>query len=55
MGDVFVLRDVEAALQIKDRAGDGREARAVAAGTALEPVLQPFQVLDPFIGVADRI
>ncbi len=55
MGDVLVLRHVEAALQIKDRAGDGRQARAVAARTALEPVLEPLQVLDPFVGVADRI
>ena len=41
--------------QIEDRAGDGREARAVAARPALEPVFQPLQVLDPFVGVGDRI
>src|SRR5205085_2371105 len=44
-----------AALQVEDTAGNGREARAVAAGTALEPVLEPLQVLDPLVGVADRI
>ena len=55
MGDVLVLRHVEAALQIEDRAGDGRQARAVAARAALEPVLEPLQVLDPLVGVADRI
>src|SRR5205823_14228203 len=53
MGNVLVLRDVKAALQVEDAAGNGREARAVAAGTALEPVLEPLQVLDPLAGVAD--
>src|SRR5439155_6857248 len=55
MGDVLVLRAVKAALQVEDTAGNGREARAVAAGAALEPVLEPLQVLDPLVGVADRI
>src|SRR5438094_10424535 len=55
MGDVLVLRHVEAALQIEDRAGDGRQARAVTARAALEPVLEPLQVLDPLVGIADRI
>ena len=36
MRDVFVLRYVEAALQIEDRAGDGRKARAVAARPAFD-------------------
>src|SRR5216684_4391734 len=36
MGDVLVLRHVEAALQVEDRAGDGRQARAVATRAALE-------------------
>jgi hypothetical protein len=45
MRDVLVLRDVEAALQVEDAAGDGREARAVAAGAALERILEPFEVL----------
>ena len=55
VGDVLVLRHVEAALQVEDRAGDGRQARAVAARAALEPVLEPLQVLDPLVGIADRI
>src|SRR4029077_5628486 len=55
MRDVLVLRHIEPALQIKDRAGDGREARAVAARPALAPVLEPLQVLDPLVGIADRI
>src|SRR6202007_2020073 len=32
-----------------------REARAVATRAALEPVLEPLQVLDPLVGIADRI
>src|SRR5204862_5923359 len=32
-----------------------RQARAVAARAALEPVLEPLQVLDPLVGIADRI
>src|SRR6202023_1938010 len=43
--DVLVLRDVKAALQVEDTARDGREARAVAPRAALEPVLEPLQVL----------
>src|SRR5262249_46346293 len=54
MRDVLVLWDVEATLQVEDPAGDGRETRAVATGAALKPVLEPLQVLDPFIGVAHR-
>ena len=55
MRDVFVLRDVEPALEVEDPAGNGRKARAVAARAALEAVLEPLQMLDPLIGVADRI
>ena len=55
MGDVLILRHVEPALQVEDRAGDGREGRAVAARAALEPVFEPLQVLDPLVGIADRI
>ncbi len=55
IGDVLVLRHVEPAFEVEDRAGDGRQARAIAARAALEPVLEPFQVLDPFVRIADRI
>src|SRR5271169_4875436 len=55
MRDVLVLRHIEAALQVEDRPGNGREARAVAARAALKPVLEPAQMLDPLVGVGDRL
>jgi hypothetical protein len=41
IGDVLVLREIEAALQVEDRSGHDRCARAVAARPARERVLQP--------------
>jgi hypothetical protein len=53
--DVLVLRDVEPAPQIEDRARHDRGAGAVGARAAPERILQPAEVLLPLLGPLDRL
>ena len=55
IGQVLILRHIEPEPQIEDRPGDDGDAGAVAAGARVERVLQPAQMLLPFLGPFDRL